>query len=148
MSKTKARAPSQRQLRVGEEVRHALAHLLERGEVHDPELAGVAITVTEVRISPDLKNATAYVIPLGGLGDAETIVKALNRIKSFLRHRVSQAVHLRSAPQLSFLADTSFDEAGHINDLLHSPQVARDLNQTSDARDLLVDDDEDEDHGA
>lgn len=127
MSKTNARVPSQRQLRVGEEIRHALANTLERGDVHDPELAGIAITVTEVRISPDLKNATAYVIPLGGIGDTEKIVKDLNRVKPFLRHCVAQSVHLRSAPNLTFIADTSFDEAGHINDLLHSPEVARDL---------------------
>ncbi len=132
MNKRNDRAPSQRQLRVGEEIRHALAHILERGEVHDPELAGIAITVTEVRISPDLKNASAFVVPLGGLGNAEEIVDALNRIKSFLRHRVSQAVHLRSAPNLSFVADTSFDEAGHINDLLHLPEVARDLKENDD----------------
>lgn len=132
MNKRNDRAPSQRQLRVGEEVRHALAHILERGEVHDPELAGKAITVTEVRISPDLKNASAFVVPLGGLGDVKEIVDALNRIKAFLRHRVSQAVHLRSAPNLSFVADTSFDEAGHINDLLHLPEVARDLEGNDD----------------
>ncbi|MBT7942529.1 MAG: 30S ribosome-binding factor RbfA [Alphaproteobacteria bacterium] len=132
MNKRNDRAPSQRQLRVGEEVRHALAHILERGEVHDPELAGKAITVTEVRISPDLKNASAFVVPLGGLDDTQEIVNALNRIKSFLRHRVSQAVHLRSAPNLSFVADTSFDEAGHINDLLHLPEVARDLEGNDD----------------
>ena len=127
MSKRNVRAPSQRQLRVGEEVRHALAHIIERGEVRDPDLAGKAITVTEVRISPDLKNATAYVVPLGGVGDVVGITAALNRIKSFIRHRVAQSVQLRSAPKLSFLADTTFDEASHINDLLHLSEVARDL---------------------
>ena len=132
MNKRNVRAPSQRQLRVGEEVRHALAHVLERGEVRDPDLAGKAITVTEVRISPDLKNATAYVVPLGGIGDVVQIVDALNRIKSFLRYRVVQGMHLRSAPNLSFLADTTFDEAGHINDLLHLPEVARDLKKSED----------------
>ncbi len=132
MNKRNARAPSQRQLRVGEEIRHALAHVLERGEVHDPDLADKTITVTEVRISPDLKNATAFVVPLGGRGDGEGIVRALNRIRPFLRHRVAQAVHLRSAPNLTFVADTSFDEAGHINDLLHSPGVARDLDGDGD----------------
>ena len=132
MNKRNARAPSQRQLRVGEEIRHAIAHVLERGEVRDPDLAGIAITVTEVRVSPDLKNATAYVVPLGGLGDMAGIVDALNRISSFLRRRVVQDVKLRSAPRLSFLADTSFDEAGHINDLLHLPEVARDLESDDD----------------
>jgi ribosome-binding factor A len=127
MSKRNFRSPSQRQLRVGEEIRHALAHILERREVRDPDIAGKAITVTEVRISPDLKNATAYVVPLGGIGDVVEITAALNRIKSFFRHRVAQSVHLRSAPNLLFLADTTFDEASHINDLLHLTEVARDL---------------------
>jgi ribosome-binding factor A len=127
MKKRNARAPSQRQLRVGEEIRHALARVLERDEVRDPDLAGIPITVTEVRVSPDLKNATAYVVPLGGLGEMTLIVDSLNRIKAFLRYRVVQGLQLRSAPNLSFLADTSFDEAGHINDLLHLPEVARDL---------------------
>jgi len=132
MNKRNARAPSQRQLRVGEEIRHALAHVLERGEIRDPDLAGIAITVTEVRLSPDLKNATAFVVPLGGIGDMAQIVEALNRIQAFLRHRVVQGLNLRSAPRLSFLADTSFDEAGHINDLLHLPEVARDLKSDDD----------------
>ena len=133
MSKHKVRAPSQRQLRVGEEIRHALAHILERSEVRDPDLAGKAITVTEVRVSPDLKNATAYVVPLGGVGDVVEITAALNRIKSFIRHRVAQSVQLRSAPRLSFLADTTFEEASHINDLLHLTEVARDLEKVDDS---------------
>jgi ribosome-binding factor A len=132
MSKHIIRAPSQRQLRVGEEVRHALAHILERSEVRDPDLVDKAITVTEVRISPDLKNATAYVVPLGGVGDVVKITAALNRIKSFIRHRVAQRVQLRSAPRLSFLADTTFDEASHINDLLHLTEVARNLKEGDD----------------
>ena len=78
MSKHNIRAPSQRQLRVGEEIRHALAHILERSEVRDPDLAGKAITVTEVRVSPDLKNATAYVVPLGGVGDVVEITFAVH----------------------------------------------------------------------
>jgi len=85
------------------------------------------LTWLAVRISPDLKNATAYVVPLGGVGDVVEITAALNRIKSFIRHRVAQSVQLRSAPKLSFLADTTFDEASHINDLLHLSEVARDL---------------------
>ncbi|MFB0952401.1 MAG: ribosome-binding factor A, partial [Rhodospirillales bacterium] len=84
MSRQTSRAPTQRQLRVGEEVRHAIASALERGEVRDPAIKGVAITVTEVRLSPDLKNATAYVVPLGG-GDASEVVEALNRASGFLR---------------------------------------------------------------
>ena len=132
MSKQNVRFPSQRQLRVGEEIRHALAHILERNEVRDPELIGKLITVTEVRISPDLKNATVYVVPLGGVGDVLKITAALNRIKSFIRYRVAQSVHLRSAPNLSFLADTTFDEASHINNLLNLSEVARDLKKSND----------------
>lgn len=123
------KGPSQRQLRVGEEVRHALAMILERGDLRDPALVKTPITVTEVRLSPDLKNATCFVTPLGG-GDAEaikTVVDALERAKKFLRHEVVQRVNLRFAPTLHFLHDVSFDEAGHIDSLLHSPEVARDL---------------------
>lgn len=132
MSKRKVRTPSQRQLRVGEEIRHALSYILERREVRDPDLVEIAITVTEVRISPDLKNATAYVVPLGGMGDVIKITAALNRIRSFFRHRIANSVHLRRAPNLSFLADTTFDEARHINDLLHLTEVARDLKGNDD----------------
>lgn len=127
MNKKNVRVLSQRQLRVGEEIRHALAYILERNELRDPELIGKSITVTEVRISPDLKNATAFVVPLGGIGDVDVITAALNRINSFIRHRVAQSVHLRYAPKLSFLADTTFDEAKHINDLLNLSEVYRDV---------------------
>ena len=126
MTKRAARAPTQRQLRVGEELRHALAWILERGEVRDPGLAGLTITVTEVRISPDLKNATAFVMPLGG-GETETVVSALTRAQPFLRRRMVKAVKLKFAPKISFKADPSFDEAGRIEALLHDPRVARDL---------------------
>ena len=125
---TPERGPSQRQLRVGEELRHALAMILERGELRDPALVKTPITVTEVRISPDLKNATCFITPLGG-GDAETIkevVAAMERAKKFLRHEVVQRVNLRYAPTLHFLHDTTFDTASHIDALLHAPQVARD----------------------
>lgn len=124
-----AKGPSQRQLRVGEEVRHALAWILERGELRDPAIAKTPITVTEVRVSPDLKNATCFVTPLGG-GDAEAVkavVDALERAKKFLRHEVVRKVNLKFAPTLHFLHDTSFDEASHIDALLHQPDVARDL---------------------
>ncbi len=126
MTRREARAPTQRQLRVGEELRHALAWMLERGEVHDPGLAGQAVTVTEVRVSPDLKNATAFVMPLGG-GEVKTVVTALTRAKGFLRHRIAKDVNLRYAPRISFKADPSFDEAGRIEAILHDPLVARDL---------------------
>lgn len=126
MSKGEIKTPSQRQLRVGEELRHALAHILERGEVHDPGLAGVSVTVTEVRVSPDLRNATAFIMPLGGGADADA-VDALTRAKGFIRRRLAEMVRLRITPAFSFRLDASFDEAGHIEELLRRPEVARDL---------------------
>jgi ribosome-binding factor A len=122
----KAEGPSQRQLRVGEELRHALAHLLERGELHDPALHDAVVTVTEVRVSPDLKNATAYVMPLGG-SHAPEIVAALKRSAPFIRGALARAVQLRHAPQIGFALDTSFDHASRIDAILHRPDVARDL---------------------
>jgi len=121
----KHREPSQRQLRVGEELRHALARILQRGELRDPALQE-AITVTEVRVSPDLKNATAYVMPLGGRHRAE-VVAALTRSAGFLRGQIAREVPLRYTPVLSFALDTSFDHASRINELLHRPEVERDL---------------------
>jgi ribosome-binding factor A len=122
----KAEGPSQRQLRVGEELRHALAHLLERGELRDPALHDITVTVTEVRVSPDLKNATAYVMPLGG-GHAPEVVAALKRSAPYVRGALARAVQLRHAPQIGFALDTSFDHASRIDALLHRPDVARDL---------------------
>ena len=118
------KTPSQRQLRVGEELRHVLAALLERGEVRDPGLKGASITVTEVRISPDLRNATAFVLPLGG-GDATAVVAALTRARPFLRRRMARDVKLRYAPDISFQADTSFDRAVHIEALLNDANDRR-----------------------
>ena len=126
MTSRESGAPSQRQLRVGEELRHALAWILERGELRDLALAGISVTVTEVRVSPDLRTATAFVTPLGG-GDAEAVVVGLTHAKAFLRHRMAGAVKLRYVPELVFRADTSFDQASRILDLLHDPVVARDL---------------------
>jgi len=117
MAKRRANAPSQRQLRVGEEVRHALAWVLERGEIRDPGLQGVTVTVTEVRISPDLRNATAYIVPLGG-GDVAPVLAALTRARAFLRRHIATAVRLQFVPNLSFAADTSFDQASRIDGLL------------------------------
>ena len=128
MSKGRAKAPSQRQLRVGEELRHALAQVLERGELHDPAVQDTPITVTEVRASPDLKNATVFVVPLGG--DAEVtdrVLEGLGRAAPYLRRCLAEKVHLRHTPRLIFSADTSFDEAGRIDGLLRAPAVARDL---------------------
>jgi len=117
---------SQRQLRVGEELRHALSQLLARGELRDPQLSDVNLTVTEVRISPDLKSATAFIVPLGG-GDPGPVIAALNHAAGFLRSQLGQAVKLRYTPRLSFQADTSFDEAARINAILHNPRVAQDV---------------------
>ena len=126
MGKGESKAPSQRQLRVGEELRHALAWILERGDIRDPGLGGVTVTVTEVRVSPDLRNATAFVIPLGG-GGTEDVVAALNRAAPYLRRKIGKAVKLKYLPGINFIADESFDQAGRISDLLKDPSVARDL---------------------
>ncbi len=126
MSKGDAKAPSQRQLRVGEELRHTLAWILERGEIHDPGLADVAVTVTEVRISPDLRNATAYVMPLGG-ADIPGVLETLNRAAPFVRRLMGKKIKLKRLPGLQFEADRTFEEAGRIDDLLKMPLVARDL---------------------
>lgn len=122
MPKRRAAAPSQRQLRVGEELRHALAWLLERGEVHDPGLAGTTITVTEVRVSPDLRNATAFIVPLGG-GDVPAILESLTRARPFLRRSIAKTVRLRRVPDLTFAADESFDTASRIDALLRQAGV-------------------------
>ncbi len=119
------KAPSQRQLRVGEEIRHTLAMVLERGELRDPGLTGVSITVTEVRATPDLRHAHVYVMPLGG-GDKETVLQALNRARPFLRHQVSKALTLKYSPDLHFEFDESFDESNRISTLLRDPHVAQD----------------------
>jgi ribosome-binding factor A len=111
---------------VGEEIRHVLAAIFSRGELRDPDVAGVSITVSEVRMSPDLRNATAFVVPLGG-GDTAKIVKGLNRAAPYLRGEVARAMQLRVAPTVAFLADTSFDEASRIDSLLRLPEVQRDV---------------------
>ena len=120
------RGHSQRQLRVGEEIRHLLAELLERGEMRDPELRGASITVTSVDVSPDLRNATAFVMPLGGK-DSERLLTALRRAAPWFRARVSEKAGLRSAPEIRFRLDTTFDEADKIGALLRRPDVARDI---------------------
>ena len=124
--KSTAPGGSQRQLRVGETVRHALAEILAHGNVHDPALEGHIITVPEVRMSPDLKLATIYVMPLGGR-DTEVVIEALNRNKKFLRGEVAHRVNLKFAPDLRFHADDRFDEAERIEKLLRTPEVRRDL---------------------
>jgi ribosome-binding factor A len=118
--------PSQRQLRVAEEIRHVLAGLFARTEFRDPELAGEHITVTEVRIGPDLKHATAFVARLGR-SDVQALLPALKRATPFLRAHVAHALRLKFAPDLSFQPDTALDYAVKIDRLLHSPEVERDL---------------------
>jgi ribosome-binding factor A len=118
--------PSQRQLRVGELVRHALADVLARGEAPDEVLSSHPITVPEVRMSPDLRLATVYVMPLGGR-DQKAVLAALERNKKFLRGEVVHRVSMKFAPDLRFLIDERFDEAERIERLLRSPEVARDL---------------------
>lgn len=114
-----------RPLRVGEAIRHALSSVFARGELRDPELAGVSITVSEVRVSPDLMRATAFVAPLGG-GDVDTIVAALHRAAPYIRGQVVKEVKLRRAPDLNFVPDTSFDYATRIDAALRQPSVRRD----------------------
>ena len=118
-------------LRVGELVRHALSSVFARGEIEDELLANVVITVPEVRMTPDLKLANAYVMPLGGERAAE-IVEALNRHKKFIRGRVAPELNLKFAPELKFFVDNTFDEFGRIDALLRSERVARDLTHDDD----------------
>ena len=122
----KSRAPSVRQLRVGEEIRHCLAGIFGRGDLHDPALAGSSLTVSEVRISPDLRNATVFVMPLGG-ANIETAIEALTRAAPFLRGQLGKQLRLRYLPTLTFRADPSFAAANRIDEILRSPDVARDL---------------------
>jgi ribosome-binding factor A len=117
---------SQRQLRVGELVRHALAELLTRGEVHDPVIEGHLITVPEVRMSPDLRLATVYIMPLAGR-DTDEVVAAFERNKKFLRGEVAHTINLKFAPDLRFRVDDRFAEVERIEKLLRSPAVKRDL---------------------
>jgi ribosome-binding factor A len=124
-------APSQRQLRVGELIRHKLAEMLARGEIHDDVLAAHVVTIPEVRLSPDLKLATAYVIPLGG-SDTEAVLEALTRNKRYIRAEIAHAVNLKFAPDIRFRLDERFDEADRIEKLLRAPQVQRDLGGSGD----------------
>jgi ribosome-binding factor A len=122
----KPTGPSQRMLRVGELVRHALAGLFARGEIEDEVLAGKVITVPEVRMSPDLKLASAYIMPLGGEG-ADAVAEALNRHNRFIRGRIAPELDLKFAPELRFFVDETFEEFGKIDALLRSDRVQRDL---------------------
>ena len=123
---SRGKAPSQRQLRVGEELRHALAAIMARAAFRDPLLQDVVVTVTEVRASADLKTARAFVVPLGG-GDARPIVAALNRARGYFRGALGREVKLRYTPDITFVADGSFDAAEKIEKILSRPAVRRDL---------------------
>jgi ribosome-binding factor A len=125
---------SQRQLRVGELVRHAFAEMLTRGDVHDPVIESHLVTVPEVRMTADLRLATVYVIPLGGR-DADEVVAALERHKKFLRAEIAHRINLKFAPDIRFRVDERFAEAERIDKLLHSPEVKRDLDRDLDKRD-------------
>ncbi|HTJ55974.1 MAG TPA: 30S ribosome-binding factor RbfA [Devosiaceae bacterium] len=127
----KPSGPTQRMLRVGELVRHSLAGVFSRAEIEDPALEGKVITVPEVRMTPDLKIANVYVMPLGGAGAAE-VVEALNRHKKFVRGRIAPELDLKFAPDLKFFVDDTFDAYGKIDALLRSERVQRDLHAEDD----------------
>ena len=129
--------PSQRQLRVGEILRHALATVLFRGDIRDPDLAGVSVTITQVLPSGDMRHATVYCEPLGGK-DADKIIKALNRNKAYLRGQMGHLIDIKFTPDLRFVEDKSFSEAEKIETILKSQRVQQDLSK---------DDDEPEDEG-
>ena len=127
MAKTRSPSgPSQRQVRVAEVIRRALSEILARGEVHDPELAGVSVTVAEARVSPDLRHATVYVLPLGGV-NTEAVLAALARNRGEIRRLVTDRIELKHSPDLSFRADNRFDQMDRTRELLRSPAVRRDL---------------------
>lgn len=126
MSGSTEETRSVRLLRVGEQVRHVLSEILMRGEVHDEVLAAHPVSVTEVRMSPDLRHATVFVKPLLGQNEAE-VIKALRTNTAFLQREVASRVRQKYAARLKFLADESFDEGTHIETLLRDPKVARDL---------------------
>ena len=121
--------PSQRQLRVGETLRHALAEILVRGDIRDPDLVGVSVTITQVLPSGDMRHATAYCEPLGGK-NADKIVAALNRHKAYLRGQMGHLIALKFTPELRFVEDKSFAEAERIENILKSERVQRDLKRT------------------
>ncbi len=121
--------PSQRQLRVGETIRRALADILIRGDFHDPDLDGASITVGEVRCSPDLKHATAFILPLGG-HDAERILAALTRAKSELRRQLNRMISLKFSPELHFQLDDTFDRMDDTRRMLGADRVRRDIDET------------------
>lgn len=124
-----AKGPTQRMLRVGELIRHRIAELLARGDIHDDVIASHTVTIPEVRISPDLKVATVYVMPLGGK-DVRPVILALAKNKGFIRTEVAKALNLRYAPDLRFREDETFEEATRIDRLLDSPKVRQDTGRS------------------
>lgn len=118
--------PSQRLLRVGENIRHALSEILSRGDIRDEDLDNVSVTITEVRTSPDLRNATIFAMPLGGVNEKE-VIDALNRNSKFIRGQLSKMVSMKYLPKLKFTSDHSFGEVDHIEELLKRSHVAQDL---------------------
>ncbi|MEH6629560.1 MAG: 30S ribosome-binding factor RbfA [Halopseudomonas aestusnigri] len=131
-SKNRSGTPrTQRQLRVGEEIRHGMSQILNRTSFNDPHLEGVIITISEVRLSPDLRNATAFVVPLGG-ADLDSVTKSLNKASGLFRRELSHMLRLRSCPRINFEADKSFDEAAKINTILQSDNVQQDLRHDED----------------
>jgi ribosome-binding factor A len=133
-SSARERGPTQRQLRVGELLRHSLSEILTRGEVRDPDLEGVPVTVTQVKPSGDMRHATVFVEPLGGR-NAKIIVDALNRHKGFIRGLMGKTIATKFTPDLRFVEDTSFAEAEKIETLLKSSRVQRDLKDQPDEHD-------------
>lgn len=127
-ARTEQRGPSQRQLRVAEELRHRLAELFTRVDFRDPELAGVHLTVAEVRMSPDLQHATVYVARLGST-EIDALMPALARAAPYLRAEAGRGLRLRNIPELHFQPDHTLDYASKVNDILHSPEVRRDLDK-------------------
>ena len=140
MPRQRPKAPGQRQLRIGEEIRHVLASILERETFRDPGLANVTVTVTEVRPSPDLRHARVYIVPLGG-GDPKPVLEGLKRVKPFLRREMAGRLDLRFIPDLIFAADTTLADAERVSRLLHKPEVARHLGTAYGAPDGISDDD-------
>jgi ribosome-binding factor A len=126
--------PTQRQLRVGEMLRHALADILRQGDIRDDDLKGVSVTVTQVKPSPDMRHATVFVEPLGGK-NAKQVVAALNRHRAFIRGEMGHLIELKFTPDLRFVEDESFAEAEKIETLLKSERVARDLKTSDDSED-------------
>jgi ribosome-binding factor A len=119
---------SVRLLRIGEQVRHVLSELLQRGDVHDAVLQSHLVSITEVRMSPDLRHATVFVKPLLGK-DEDVVLKALRQNTAFLQREVAHRIRMKYAAKLKFLADESFDESSHIDELLRAPKVAQDLDR-------------------